>query len=59
MKRTLTLNTLDELCDSVLLKEDDVDNVVSDDMDDELLRHLEENRKISIFDSDYILEGEM
>ena len=53
------IETLDELFGSVLLREDDVDNVVADDMEDETLGYLEENRKISIFDSEYVLEGEI
>ena len=52
------INTLDELFESVLLKEDDIENVLADDDDDEMFGYLEENRKISIFDSEYILEGE-
>lgn len=51
-------NTLDELFESVLLKEDDIDGLMTDDLEDEILEHLEENRKISIFDSEFILEGE-
>lgn len=52
------INNLDELFESVLLKEDDINHIISDDTEDNLLGYLEENRKISIFDSDYILEGE-
>lgn len=52
------VNNLDQLFDSVLLHEADIQNVISDDDDDNLFGYLEENRKISIFDSDYILEGE-
>lgn len=52
------MNELDELFGSAILKEDDVDNVIADDDDDNLLGYLEENRKISIFDSEFILEGE-
>lgn len=51
-------NTLDDLFESVLLKEDDVQNVVSDDDEDNLLGYLEDHRHISIFDSEYVLEGE-
>lgn len=57
MKRTY--DTLDDLFESVLFNEDDVDDVVDDDEDDELFTLLEANRKISIFDSDYILEGDL
>lgn len=52
------MNTLEELFESAIPKEDDVSNVVADDDEDNLLGYLEENRKISIFDSEYILEGE-
>ncbi len=52
------MNTLDELFESVLFKDDDINNVLDDDMEDEIFAYLEENRKISIFDSDFILEGE-
>lgn len=55
---THPINNLDQLFDSVLLDEADIQNVISDDNDDNLFGYLEENRKISIFDSDYILEGE-
>ena len=53
--------TLDELFESVLLNESDVEDVLDDDMEDMYLDTLEENRKenISIFDSEYLLEGEM
>lgn len=51
-------NTLDELFESVLISEDEVTSVIDDDNEDKILEHLEENRKISIFDSEYILEGE-
>lgn len=51
-------NTLDDLFESALLREDDITNVVADDDEDRVLSHLEENRKISIFDSEFILEGE-
>lgn len=53
--------TLDELFESVLLNENDVEDVLDDDMEDMYLDTLEENRKenISIFDSEYLLEGEM
>lgn len=52
------MNTLDELFESVLLKEDDVEALIAEDVEDELLSHLEENRKISIFDAEFVLEGE-
>ena len=52
-------DTLDDLFESVLIKEDDVESVVADDDEDNLLGYLEENRKISIFDSEYVLEGEL
>ena len=53
--------TLDELFESVLLNESDVEDVLDDDMEDMYLDTLEENRKenISIFDSEYLLEGEL
>ena len=58
VKKTLSL---DELFESVLLNESDVEDVLDDDMEDMYLDTLEENRKenISIFDSEYLLEGEM
>lgn len=58
MRREETLNTLDDLFESALIQSSDIDNVVSDDIEDEVLGYLEENRKISIFDSEFILEGE-
>lgn len=51
--------TIESLFESALLQEDDVDNVVDDDLEDIVIDHLEENRKISIFDNEYLLEGEM
>ena len=51
-------NTLDELFESAILNEDDIQDVVADDDEDNVLGYLEENRKISIFDSEYVLEGE-
>lgn len=51
-------NTLDELFESAILNEDDIQNVMADDDEDNILGYLEENRKISIFDSEYELEGE-
>ena len=47
--------TLDELFESVLLNESDVEDVLDDDIEDMYLDTLEENRKenISIFDSEY------
>lgn len=56
MKRSY--DTLDELFESAILTTDDVNSVVADDEEDNLLGYLEENRKISIFDDEYILEGE-
>lgn len=53
-----SINNLDELFESTLLDDSDIENIVSDDIEDNILGYLEENRKISIFDSDYILEGE-
>lgn len=50
---------IDNLFDSALPKEDDIENAVEDDFEDFVLDHLEENRKISIFDSEYVLEGEI
>lgn len=52
-------DTLDDLFESVLIQEDEVDDVIADDLEDELYGYLEENRKISIFDSEYVLEGEL
>ena len=52
------MTPLDELFDSVLLREDDIPNVLVDDIEDEVLEHYEENRKISIFDAEFVLEGE-
>lgn len=54
-----TPETVDELFESVLTEKDDVDNAIDDDFEDFVLNHLEENRKISIFDSEYLLEGEI
>lgn len=54
-----TPENIDALFDSAILKEDSVDNAVDDDLEDYLLEKLEENRKISIFDTEYLLEGEM
>lgn len=54
-----TPETVDELFESALTEKDDVDNVIDDDFEDFVLNHLEENRKISIFDSEYLLEGEI
>lgn len=51
--------TIESLFESALLQEDDVDNAVDDDLEDMVIDHLEENRKISIFDNEYLLEGEM
>ena len=52
------VSTLDELFESSILKEDDIENVLDDDNEDNVISHLEENRKISIFDSEFVLEGE-
>lgn len=52
------VTTLDELFESSIPNDDDVNNVIDDDIEDDLLGYLEENRKISIFDSEFILEGE-
>lgn len=54
-----TPETVDELFESALTEKDDVDNAIDDDFEDFVLNHLEENRKISIFDSEYLLEGEI
>lgn len=54
-----TPETVEALFEESLLAENDVDNAVEDDTEDDLLDHLEENRKISIFDQEYLLEGEM
>lgn len=51
--------TIESLFESALLQEDDVDNAVDDDLEDMVIDYLEENRKISIFDNEYLLEGEM
>lgn len=54
-----TPDTVDALFEEALLEDNSVQNAVEDDFEDELLGHLEENRKISIFDSEFLLEGEM
>lgn len=54
-----TPETVDELFENALTEADDVDNAIDDDFEDFVLNHLEENRKISIFDSEYLLEGEI
>lgn len=54
-----TPETVDELFENALTDADDVDNAIDDDFEDFVLNHLEENRKISIFDSEYLLEGEI
>lgn len=54
-----TPETVDELFESALTEKDDIDNAIDDDFEDFVLNHLEENRKISIFDSEYLLEGEI
>ena len=53
-----TPETVEALFEEALLEDDSVDNAVEDDMEDELLIHLEENREVSIFSSEYLLEGE-
>jgi len=55
------MNELDKLFKSAILEDSDVDSVVADDLEDELfdLQGLEESRKISIFDSEFVLEGEV
>lgn len=58
MKRESDIKTVDELFESVLFNNDEVQDVLSEEAEDCLLEHLEENRKISIFDSEFILEGE-
>lgn len=61
MNKAPEFETLDDLFESVLLKEDDIENALDDDLEDLYLDALEENRKenLSIFDSEYVLEGEM
>lgn len=61
MNKAPEFRTLENLFESALLKEDDVENVLDDDLDDILIDTLEESRKenLSIFDSEYVLEGEM
>lgn len=54
-----TPETVDELFENALTEKDDIDNAIDDDFEDFVLNHLEENRKISIFDSEYLLEGEI
>lgn len=51
--------TVDALFEESLLKEDDVENAIEDDLEDDLLGFLESTRHISIFDSEFVLEGEM
>ena len=53
--------TVDALFESVLLESSDVDSALDDDMEDKILDYLEEDRKenLSIFDSEFLLEGEM
>lgn len=58
MKKT-PVKTVEKLFSISTPKSDDVENAVEDDFEDFVLNHLEENRKISIFDSEYLLEGEM
>lgn len=61
MNKTPEFETVEQLFESALLNEDDVNNAIDDDMEDMLLDALEEDRKenLSIFDSEYLLEGEM
>lgn len=61
MNKAPEFETLDDLFESVLLKEDDIENALDDDLEDLYLDTLEEDRKenLSIFDSEYVLEGEM
>lgn len=54
-----TPKTLEALFEEAILKDDDIENAIENDLEDELLNHLEENRKISIFDSEFVMEGEM
>lgn len=51
--------TVEELFSEATLKTDDVHHTVEDDLEDELIAYLESTRKISIFDSEFLLEGEM
>lgn len=55
---THPINNLDQLFESALIDNTDVEDVLADDDEDNVFGYLEENRKISIFDADYILEGE-
>lgn len=57
----ITPTTLDALFEEAILKDDDIEEVLEDDLDDELLDSLEEDRieNLSIFDEEYLLEGEM
>lgn len=55
---THPINNLDQLFESALIDNTDVEDVLVDDDEDNVFGYLEENRKISIFDADYILEGE-
>lgn len=51
-------HSLNKLFESAILMEDDISNVIYDDNMDNVLIQLEENRKISIFDAEFVLEGE-
>lgn len=53
-----SIETVDDLFNEALLLEDDVNSVIDDDNEDQLLGYMESTRKISIFDSDYVMEGE-
>ena len=50
--------TIDKLFQSALLEDSDVVNALDNDTEDDLFELLEESRKISIFDSEFILEGD-
>lgn len=54
-----TPETLDALFEEVIIKPDDIESLLLDDEDDDIIALLKENTKISIFDSEFLLEGEM
>ena len=54
-----TPETLDALIEEVIIKPDDIESLLLDDEDDDIIALLKENTKISIFDSEFLLEGEM
>ena len=56
-----TPETLEALFEEAILHDDDIEEVIEDDLEDELLDSLEDSRKenLSIFDDEYLLEGEM